>query len=474
MSGHALLNVESGIALAFLATLLARSRPSVFFSPSDEPDRRAVVFLTLCAAILLVDWPVLFAPFVFDDYTHITDARNSSWQTILAAFGPVEHKPGLFFRPFGFLVYWLNYRAAGSDPRLWHSASLIFHAVSCCLLFTLCRSLRFNGNGSFAAALLLAVSGVSVEAVAWIDARFDPMAACLVLASLVCVCQYVDSGRWTWIAAACAAGACAMLTKETAFSLPLLAACVWSYRPSPRLIRACAGLAALAGILFVYRWWAIGGIGGYGGRLNLAGTLNGIFVRDWTILFFPINWSGVANPALWIAAAAIPLCCVVLVRIPRRAWFGAFSFTCLVALPAQNLLLIGTDLAQTRVLYMPALGWALLWGAILTAMPRSRGWTVAIIASLICQFLILRHNMAYWLDVPGEARAICASFARTAKDEAVVAGLPLRKNGVVFLANGFPECVAMNSDVPASRVSVRGSPTHVWNPATGQIEAIKR
>ena len=53
----------------------------------------------LCGMILLVYWRVLGAPFLYDDYTHIDDARRADWPTILAAFGPVEHPPGLFFRP---------------------------------------------------------------------------------------------------------------------------------------------------------------------------------------------------------------------------------------------------------------------------------------------------------------------------------------------------------------------------------------
>lgn len=52
---------------------------------------------------------ILTAPFVFDDYTHIAEASGSAWPAILKSFGPAVPKPGLFFRPFGFLLYRLNY-----------------------------------------------------------------------------------------------------------------------------------------------------------------------------------------------------------------------------------------------------------------------------------------------------------------------------------------------------------------------------
>ena len=63
---------------------------------------------------------------------------------------------------------------------------------------------------------------------------------------------------------------------------------------------------------------------------------------------------------------------------------------------------------------------------------------------------MLRHNLGFWIRVPEEARSVCADFARTAAavdGQAVVGGLPQKKDGVVFLANGFPECVAMNKRV---------------------------
>ena len=478
MLGHSLLNVESLVALGVLVVLFVRSR-NIEAAVENKPSRYPAVFLALCCAILLVYWPVLSAPFVYDDYTHIADAQHSTGRLMLASFGPVEHKPGLFFRPFGFLVYWLNYLVAGADPRLWHAASISFHAVSACLLFALCRQLRFSWIGSASSAFLFALNAASVEAVAWIDARFDPMSTGLVLLSLVCVCRFLNSGSYGWMILACLAGACAMYSKESAFCLPFLAAALWfSGQDRKRLVEACVCLAVLAAVLFCYRWWALGGIGGYrGAQFSPLRTLNAVFVRDWTVLFFPVNWSGrpgrLFEGMIYLAPLAL-FACAWLARVPKRVYLGCIALTTLAALPVEHLLLIGTDLANSRIVYLLAVGWALLWGAVFTAIPRSHWRALAIVWMLTWHTVMLRHNLEFWLRIPRQAQSVCTAFGRTvaaAEGPVVVRGLPHRIDGVVFLANGFAECVARNGGVPASRVTTtNGDANFEWNEISGSIE----
>jgi hypothetical protein len=230
----------------------------------------------------------------------------------------------------------------------------------------------------------------------------------------------------------------------------------------------------------------LGGIGGYRdaagevtiGQFPTLRVLNALFVRDWTILFFPVNWStlpgGILSTFLFVAPVALAAC-VWSTRVPRRVFLGCVTLTAAAALPVQQLLLIGTDLGNTRVVYLLLVGWAILWGAIFTAIVSIRWRALAMAWMLVWHVLMLRHNLAFWLRVPVEAREICTMFARTVSEnegQAVVGGLPQKKNGVLFLANGFPQCVAMNSDLPSSRVSVYGSANFIWNDAMGRIEPV--
>jgi hypothetical protein len=462
VSDHALINIESAIAAAFLLILFVRSKKEASENAS-EPGHFLGVFTALAVAILVLNWRSLTTPFLYDDFDHIAGARNATWQSILAAF--VRSDPGaIVYRPFGFLLYWLNFLAAGPSPLLFHVVNLTFHALAAFLLYILCGKLNFTRFASFAASLLYSVAGSSVESTSWIDARFDPMSTCMVLASLLCVCCYLDSGGWAWITAACVACALGTLTKETAFALPLLTACLWFFRKSKRLIAAFVTLSVVTGGLFVYRFWLLGKIGGYGGHVRPLQVLNALMLRDWTVLFFPMNWSGVATPAIWVAIISLPLAMACIARVPRRQWIGACAFTSLAAIPAYQLLLIGTDLKNSRELHLPAIGWALLWAAIFTSLPATRLRTVILSTVLITHAAMLLHNATYWIEVSREVQNICASVEK----DAVVTGLPSTKNGVVFLANGFPWCAEMNG----SRASVQGTPTHTWNPVTNRIEPI--
>ena len=488
LSPHSLLNIETLAALAFLVAILARGGGRDSPESSTNSGRRLPVFIGLCTAIILFYWQVLSAPFVYDDYTHITDARHADFNSIMAAFGPVEN--GFFYRPFGFLIYWLNYLIAGPNPKVWHAVSLGFHALDACLVYSLSRVLRLGTVGSLGGALLFAFSGSAVEPVAWIDARFDPMATALVLVSLLCVCQFLSNGRLLWLGAACLAGAAGFTTKESAFCLPLLVGCLWFFLPdsSKRLRVAFLTLGTLATLVFAYRWWALDGIGGYRGAagqaniesFSLVRMLNAVFVRDWTILFFPVNWSTGVGWILAVMLCFTPIVfgvCVWRARPSRRFIAGSMAMTVVAALPVQHLLLIGVDLANTRYVYLLSFGWALLWGVVFTSL-NGRAWRWFALAWMVTLHLLMaRHNLDFWLRVPQEARVVCAEFGQTvlaSSGTAIVGGLPQRKNGVVFLANGFPQCVEMNSRVPEGRVTTHGVPNFVWNSTTGRIEPVRK
>ena len=509
-SGHALLNTESFVALAFFLLVFLRSLPEEAGPRRRERNRYLAVAVMLCAIVLAAYWSILDAPFLYDDYTHITDATNSTLRTVVSAFGPEKHKPGLAFRPFGFFIYWLNFLWAGAHPRNWHFSSMVLHAASCVLLFALCRKLRMTWTGSLSAALLFALNASSAEAVSWIDARFDPMTTSLVLGSLLCFCRFLESGRRAWILSALAIGTLAMFSKESAFCLPLLAACLWFFRPEfrpefrskdeehdgpdqrdqlRRLWTGCAGFAGLAVALFAYRWWALGGIGGYRsspGRTDISQfhplhTLNALALRDWAILFFPLNWSAAPGLVLRIFLISTPLvlaACAWWGRIPKRVFLGSIALTLAAALPVQHLLLIDTDLSGSRLVYLLSVGWAILWGNLFSAIPRAHWRVLAIAWMLALQALMLRHNLAEWTTVPVEARNACAAFAQTVgstQEPVVVSGLPNKKRGVVFLHGGFPECVQMNGGIPLGRIQVRDGPVanYFWNDSSGRIEPVR-
>ena len=136
-------------ALTPSSTLPARSRSlswprSAFLAAAAIPP-----LLTL-----VLYWPILNAPFVHDDYTHMRDASLATMESIAAAFGRTPpDQAGIFFRPFGFLLYWLQFKAVGPNPLAWHCASLAIHWLNSWLVWRLCRNLGLARMSAWFAAL---------------------------------------------------------------------------------------------------------------------------------------------------------------------------------------------------------------------------------------------------------------------------------------------------------------------------------
>ncbi len=369
---HALMNVEGMIALSFLAILYARGRkwelapaPAAGGFDALHP---ALVIAAIMVVVVLAFAAILRTPFLYDDYTHIADASRFTWRSVAQQFGPVTGR-GLFLRPVGFLFYWLTFLWAGTNPAWWHTISIALHATCGCLTYALCREVGLSRPASLGGALLFGLSGVSAEAVAWIDARFDLMTTALVLASLILVCRYAATARTPWLAGALAAGACAMLSKESGFCLPVLVASLALFRDRRdwnRIGHAASFAGVLAVVLFAYRWWALRGIGGYssgaaGGlnilRFNVVRTVDALLLRQWAVLFFPFNWSTPVGPMLRAALVATPFVlavCAWMARPSRRQLTGCLAFILAAGFPVQHLLLISPDLGGSRILYWEA------------------------------------------------------------------------------------------------------------------------
>jgi hypothetical protein len=489
---HALMNVEGIVALSFLALLYARGSARAGGAGGFDGLRPALAVAVIMVVVSLAFAPILRTPFLYDDYTHITDASRFTWRSVALQFGPVAGR-GLFFRPVGFFFYWLNYLWARANPTWWHASSVALHVCCSCLTYALCREVGVSRPAGLVGALLFGLSGVSSEAVAWIDARFDLMTTALVLGSLIFVCRYTATARTTWLVGALASGTCAMLSKESGFCLPFLIASLALLRDRKdwaRIGRAASFAGVLAAVLFAYRWWAIGGIGGYSAaagelnivHFNLIRTVDALLLRQWAVLFFPFNWSTqTISPMLRAVLAATPFvlaACAWMARPPRRPLIGCLAFIIATGLPVQHLLLISPDLGGSRVLYLGSVGWALLWAVVLDTMGRTPR-TVAACVLLALQGWMLEHSLEVWRDTAELARSVCVAFGQvvaSAPGRVVVRGLPASRNGAVFLQNGFPQCVEMNTGVPDGRIQMQdlgrepGVREFVWSESHGRIE----
>jgi hypothetical protein len=178
-------------------------------------DRAFAVVAALVAAVAYL--PALTVGFVSDDFFILDRVRaQGGLQHALAYFDR-----GFFdyYRPLAFVSHALDWQLWGAHAAGFHLTNIVLHAVATTLVFALGRRL-LDRMPALVAALLFALHPASHEAIYWIAARFDLLATTFMLASLLLL--------WRDEAWSCVAGvacfAIALLSKESALSLPVIAA----------------------------------------------------------------------------------------------------------------------------------------------------------------------------------------------------------------------------------------------------------
>ncbi|MGC4087929.1 MAG: hypothetical protein QM756_08535 [Polyangiaceae bacterium] len=132
-----------------------------------------------------------------------------------------------YYRPLVTVSFMADAHCFGADPRGYHLTNVLLHALATTLVFRTARAFELPLKVAAVAALCFAVHPVHVAAVAWIPGRGDILLTCFVLVAC-----------WAWVRDSpivhSVAFALALCTKETAWILPLIVACL----PRPRRLRA--------------------------------------------------------------------------------------------------------------------------------------------------------------------------------------------------------------------------------------------
>jgi hypothetical protein len=193
------------------------------------------VFIALAA--ILVYWPGLSGPFVFDDYSNIVSntkvhAKNLDLSSLVEAAKGYE--PGQIGRPLATMSFAVNYYFSGENPWSYKLTSVIVHAVNALLVFLLLlgimriKALAENGRAIFCAAVTLAwaIHPLQVSTVLYVVQRMEMLSLTFVLVGLI---LYVAGrrrqiegigGMWLVFSSAIIA-ALGIAAKETAALFPL-------------------------------------------------------------------------------------------------------------------------------------------------------------------------------------------------------------------------------------------------------------
>jgi tetratricopeptide (TPR) repeat protein len=171
--------------------------------------------------------------YIFDDKSLIIDnpyvhnfhhLRELFTSTLWANLGPQQSAP--YYRPVATGGFLLCYHVFGASAWGFHLVSLLLNAGVVVVLFLLVERLLSDRVTAFAAAALFALHPVHVEAVAWISDAADLEVTLLYLLTFWCFLRVADpagGSRFGVQALMTASFALAVLSKEQAMTLPLLA-----------------------------------------------------------------------------------------------------------------------------------------------------------------------------------------------------------------------------------------------------------
>lgn len=426
-------------------------------APPASVSRDAIVALFLALGAGLLYLPTLSCGFInLDDFQYILEnpyVCYPSWQKLRWFFAEWRSPTTVagYYQPLTMASLMLDRIMEGTtsatpEPFVYHATNVVLHMANVALVYAWIRTFVPSWPAAFAAALF-AVHPMNVEAVTWICQRKTLLATLFSITTLLAYGRFVRSGRRGWLFAATLSLAAALLSKPTAWSLPvyLLLLDLWPYRRwSWRRIVEKLPMLMLAGLI---GWVA------YVSQDARLGTfvpdVPGFVHSTWLILshntafyFYKLLWPfplcpqypappieaiRLSNPTFAAGVAVVVLLATVLAVFRRRAvWVCLIGYIVLINPVVLGAIQFAGSLTGDRFVYLPMIALLLGGAALVTQLPprvsesaAAFGITVVVILGLSwktwTQQAVWANSITYWQDVirqfPNDAASrIC--FAR--------------------------------------------------------------
>jgi tetratricopeptide (TPR) repeat protein len=387
----------------------------------NQPIVRAAALAALAAAAYAGS---IHGGFVFDDVRAVVDNPVVTGREPLAhAFtrdfwGLPPGLPGPIYRPLVVLGFALQWRLGGGTGWIFHAFNVLLHAACVAALYLVWRRIA-EERAALAGAVFAAVFAAPAEAVQAVVGQADLLAGLLVTVALA-------AHRTPGVRGAAAATCCfaaALGCKEIAATAPFAFFALDLITPSPARPRGrfIAYAAALAAYLPL-RANALGGLlgpvdplhnplanGDAVGRIFGAGR---VFLERYAAGFLDPGRrlyacgspacapSGADDPFAWAGLLLFAALLAAPILLRRRApaaaaglaWFAVLFF------PVSNFPLTSTTVYGERLLYAPAAGLAIAFGAAVAALPRPWLATALFAAVALPNAALLQARHRDWRD----------------------------------------------------------------------------
>lgn len=367
-----------------------RSAPAPATQPALPRHWFALLLIVIAAGAAYAN--SLHGPFLLDDQRAIVENQSIRrlWP-LTAALDPPRQTP-VTGRPLANLSFAVSYAVGGFRVESFHALNIAIHVLAALALFGVLRRTFARTPAiveeetaswlALACALVWSVHPLNSEAVNYLTQRTELMMGLFVLVTLYAAIRALETraARWIWVAAA--AAFCAVGSKETALTLPLLVI-LWDRAFAfPSLRAAWAGRRWLYGalasswLLFAYFARGLPFFVERGFEVSVPRTtyllhqaamvLQYLSLSAWPrgLVFDygavqPITigavWPGVVAVAVLIAASL-----AALVRVPAAGYWAAWFWITLA--PPSSLIPIPTEVGAERRMYLPLVGVIVLAG----------------------------------------------------------------------------------------------------------------
>jgi len=302
----------------------------------------AVLIVVLTMVVYI---PAMRGGFIWDDALFITDNPMMKAHDGLHRFWLTTEAPDYY--PLTWSLWWLEWRAWGSNATGYHVVNILLHAANAVLVWMILRRLKISG--AWLAALAFAIHPVNVATVAWISEQKNTLSMMFSAVAVLLYLKFDESDRWPWYGLSLMAFLLALLSKSAAVMLPVvLLGCVWWMRHRIRwkdLLR-CAPFFLLSLVLGLATVWFQ-----YHQVLEEAITNRRVAVRlaaaGWAPWFYfgktlvPLNlmliypkWHIDASRWICYVPGVLWIACFVVFWWKRESWGRPllFGFGCFVAM----------------------------------------------------------------------------------------------------------------------------------------------
>lgn len=190
-------------------------------------DAHVYALLALVTAIIYAKSVIYQYTFVDDIYLVVVNRELlSSFANIPKLFTTDVFismaDPVVFYRPLMNLLFMLEVHLVSDSPMIFHVTNIILHIGCTLLVFEVLKQLRVSRELALAAALIFCAHPLNTSAVVWIPGRNDTLLTLFVLSSLWMFLRAVDTNRPRYLVGHLVFFSLALLTKETAFAIPVL------------------------------------------------------------------------------------------------------------------------------------------------------------------------------------------------------------------------------------------------------------